>query len=117
VSSDVSFNPDAPPEAYTDPTVHAKVRDYTEAVRTLHGSDYDMSSESLHTEVIVRLGLGKKHGRLWIVDDAVSLTSAPSLSEVRAQSMSSSLPICPRPIPTLSRVDALEVIPVSLVVH
>jgi hypothetical protein len=117
VSSDVSFNPDAPPEAYTDPTVHTKVRDYTEAVRTLHGSDYDLSSESLHTEVIVRLGLGKKHGRLWIVDDAVSLTSAPSLSEVRAQSMSSSLPICPRPIPTLSRVDALEVIPVSLVVH
>jgi hypothetical protein len=39
VSFDVSFNPDAPPEAYTDPIVHAKVRDYMEAVRTLHGLD------------------------------------------------------------------------------
>jgi hypothetical protein len=80
VSSDISFNPDAPPKAYTDPTVHAKVRDYTEAVRTLHGSDYELSNEPLHAEVIVRLGQGKKHGRLWIADGAVSSTSTPSLS-------------------------------------
>jgi hypothetical protein len=89
---DVSFNLDAPPEAYTDLTVHAKVRDYTETVRTLHGSDYDLSNEPLHTEVIMRLGQGKKHEQLWIANGVVSSTSAPSLFEVRARSMSSSFP-------------------------
>jgi hypothetical protein len=74
-------------------------------------------TSSLDTEVIVRLGEGRKHGRLWIADGADSSSSAPSLSDVRAQSTSRSLPIRARPTPTLSRVDELQVIPVSLVVH
>jgi hypothetical protein len=38
VKSGVVFNSDAPTEAYSDPTIHAKVRDYAEAVRVLLGS-------------------------------------------------------------------------------
>jgi hypothetical protein len=117
VKSGVSFNPDAPAQAYSDPTVHAKVRDYTDAVRALRGSDTDLRTEPLETEVIVRLGQGRKHGRLWIADGADSSVSAPSLSDVRARSTGRSLPIRARPTPTLSRVDELTVIPVSLVVH
>jgi hypothetical protein len=45
-------------------------------------------TSSLDTEVIVRLGQGRKHGRLWIADGADSSSSAPSLSDVRAQSTS-----------------------------
>jgi hypothetical protein len=56
VKSGVVFNPDAPVEAYFDPTVHAKVRDNTEAVQALRGSKHNMSTEPLETEVIVRLG-------------------------------------------------------------
>jgi hypothetical protein len=114
VKSSVVFNSDAPVEAYSDPTIHAKVRDYAEAVRVLRGSEHNLSTE---TEVIVRLGQGRKHERLWIADDADSSSSTPSLSDVRAQSMSRSLPICARPTPTLSRVEELQVIPVSLIVH
>jgi hypothetical protein len=88
-----------------------------EAVRVLRGSKHNLSTEPLETEVIMRLGQGKKHGWLWIVDGADSSSSAPSLSDVRAQSTSRSLPIRARPTPTLSRVDELQVIPVSLVVH
>ena len=79
VKSGVVFNPDAPAQAYSDPSVHAKVRDYTEAVRALRGSDHNLSTEPLETEVIVRLGQGRKHGRLWIADGADSSSSAPSL--------------------------------------
>ena len=97
--------------------VHAKVRDYTEAVRALCGSDHNLSTEPLETEVIMRLGHGRKHGRLWIADSADSSSSAPSLSDVRARSTARSLPIRARPTQTLSRVDKLQVIPVSLIVH
>ena len=117
VKSGVVFNPDAPAHAYSDPTIHGKVRDYTEAVRALRGSDYNLSTEPLETEVIVRIGQGRKHGRLFIADSADSSSSAPSLSNVRARSTERSLPIRARPTPTLSRVDELQVIPVSLVVH
>jgi hypothetical protein len=117
VKSGVVFNPDAPTEAYSDPTVHAKVRDYAEVVRVLRGSEHNLSTEPLETEVIVRLGQAKKHGRLWIVDGADSSSSATSLSDVRAQSTSRSLPIRAWPTPTLSRVDELHVISVSLVVY
>ena len=44
VKSGVVFNPDAPAQAYSDPSVHAKVRDYTEAVRVLRGSDHNLST-------------------------------------------------------------------------
>ena len=92
VKSGVVFNPDAPSQAYSDPSVHAKVRDYTEAVRALRGLDHNLSTEPLETEVIVRLGQGRKHGRLWIADGADSSSSAPSLSDVRAWSMAEAFP-------------------------
>ena len=101
VKSGVVFNPDATAQAYSDPSIHAKVRDYTEVVRALHGSDHNLSTEPLETEVIVRLGQGRKHGRLWIADGADSSSSAPSLSDVRAQRTTRSLPIRARPTPTL----------------
>ncbi|XP_066380027.1 uncharacterized protein [Miscanthus floridulus] len=56
----------------------------------------------------MRLGGGKKHGRLWIADGAIDSTTVPSLDVLRARSTSSSQPIRPRPSPSLQRVDALE---------
>jgi hypothetical protein len=107
VKSGVVCNPDAPTQAYSDPSVHAKVRDYAETVRALRGSDHNLSTEPLETDVNVRLGQGRKRGWLWIVDGADSSSSAPSLSDVRARSTARSLPIRARPTPTLSRVDEL----------
>jgi hypothetical protein len=85
VKSGVVFNPDAPAQAYSDTTVHAKVRDYVEAVRLLHGPDYNVSTEPLDIETIVRLGDGRKHGRLWIANGADSSSSAPSLRREGAE--------------------------------
>jgi hypothetical protein len=43
-TSDVSYNSDDPPEAYTNLTVYTRINEYTSAVRTFHGDDYDPSS-------------------------------------------------------------------------
>jgi hypothetical protein len=114
-SSSVSFDPAAPLEAYSDPTVYTKVQEYTSKVREIYGDDYDVRTEPIDVEAITRLGGGKKHGRLWIADGAIDSTIVPSLDAIRARSTISSQPIRPRPSPTLQRVDALEVIPVLLV--
>ena len=116
-SSSVSFDPSAPREVYSDPTVHTKVQEYTSKVREVHGEDYDVRTEPIDVETIMRLGGGKKHGWLWIVDGSIDSTTVPSLDVLRARSMSSSQPIRPRPTPSLQRVDALEVRPVLLVVR
>ena len=43
-TSNVSFNLEDPPEAYTNPSVHSHISEYTEVVRSLHGPDYDLST-------------------------------------------------------------------------
>ena len=98
---------------YSDPNVYTKVQEYTSTVREIYGEDYNMRT----AEAVMRLGGGKKHGRLWIADDAIDSTTVPSLDAIRAWSMSSSQPIRPRPSPALQQVQALQVIPALLVVR
>ncbi|XP_021320270.1 uncharacterized protein LOC110436901 isoform X2 [Sorghum bicolor] len=63
-TSDVSYNPDDPPEAYTNPTAYDRISEYTSAARSIHGNDYNPSSHDLDAEVVMRIGGGKKHERL-----------------------------------------------------
>jgi hypothetical protein len=81
-SSSVSFDLAASPEAYSDPTVYGKVLEYTSAVRELHGPDYDVRTEPIDAEAIMRLGQGKKHGRLWIADSAIDSSTVPHLDMI-----------------------------------
>jgi hypothetical protein len=97
--------------------VYTKVQEYTSKVREINGEDYDVRTEPIDAEAIMRLGGGKKHGRLWIADGAIDSTTIPSLDTIRARSTSSIQPIRPRPSLALQRFDALEVIPVLLVVR
>ena len=116
-SSSVSFDPAAPPQAYSDPNMYTKVHEYTSTVREIYGEDYNVRTEPIDAEAIMRLGGGKKHGRLWIADGAIDSTTVPSLDAIRARSTSSSQPIRPRPSPALQQVQALQVIPVLLIVR
>ena len=43
-TSGVSFNLEDPPEAYTNPSVHSRISEYTEVVRSLYGADHDPST-------------------------------------------------------------------------
>ena len=113
----VSYNPEDPPKAYTNPSVHTHISEYTSAARSVHGPEYDPSTEDFDAEIVMRVGGGKKHGRCWLGDGVIDSTSIPSLSQIRARSTSASPAIRPRPSASQQRVDALEVIPVLLVVH
>jgi hypothetical protein len=97
VTSDVSYNPTDSPETYTNPTVYTRINEYTSVVRSLHGDDYDPSSQDFDPEVVMRIGGGKKHGRYYLGDGIINATSTPSLSQIRARSTDVSIPIRPRP--------------------
>ena len=97
--------------------MYTKVQEYTSTVREIYGEDYNVRTEPIDAEAIMRLGGGKKHGRLWIADGAIDSTTVPSLDAIRAQSTSSSQPIRSRPSPALQQVQALQVIPVLLIVR
>ena len=84
--SDVSYNPDDPPEAYNNPDAYTCIRDYTFAMREMHGPDFDLASQELDSETIMKLGGGKKHGWLWIGDSVIDSSSVRPLSEIRARS-------------------------------
>ena len=79
-TSDVSYNLEDPPEAYTNPSVHTRISEYTLAARSVHGLEYDPSTEDFDAEIVMRVGGGKKHGRYWLGDGIIDSTSTPSLS-------------------------------------
>jgi hypothetical protein len=81
-TSDVSYNPEDPPEAYSNPSVYTHINEYTLAARSLHGDDYDPSSQDFDPEVVMRIGGGKKHGRYYLGDGVIDATSTPSLSQI-----------------------------------
>ena len=78
--SDVSFNLEDPPEAYTNLSIHSRISEYTEVARSLHGIDHDSSTQDFDGEAIMRAGQGKKHGWFWLGDGVIDTASTPSLS-------------------------------------
>ncbi|TVU24809.1 hypothetical protein EJB05_27268 [Eragrostis curvula] len=65
-SIEVDYNPEDPPEAYSNATVHSRLSQYTEMAREVHGPEWDPSTEDLDGKIIMRVGGGKKHGQYWI---------------------------------------------------
>jgi hypothetical protein len=116
-TSDVSYNPEDPPEAYSNPTIYTHINEYTSATRSLHGDDCDPSSQDFDLEVVMRIGGVKKHGRYYLGDGVIDVTSTPSLSKIRARSTDTSIPIRPRPDTLQQRIMSLQVIPVLFIVH
>jgi len=97
VTSDVAYNPADPTEAYTNPSIHARLNAYTEVGRALHGETWDPATAPLSGEAIMRVGGRKKHERYWIANNLVDTASTPRLSQLRASTTDSTLPIRPRP--------------------
>jgi hypothetical protein len=95
-TSHVTYNPDDGPEAYSNPAVYNRLSEYTAIAQEVHGPDYDPRTEYIDGDVLMRVGGGKRHGRYCITDGAIDSSSTPTLSQVRARSMSSSPAIRPR---------------------
>jgi hypothetical protein len=51
----------------------------------VHGPDYDPRIEDIDRDVLIRVEGGKRHGRYWIADRAIDLSSTPTVSQVRAR--------------------------------
>jgi len=116
-TANIDFNPEDPPEAYSDPSIHSRVSEYTAMARQVHGPQFDPSTQDLDGEIVMRVGGGKKHGRYWIGDSTLDMASTPTLSQIRARSTSSSPAIRPRPTATQFQMEALQVISVLFIVR
>ena len=116
-ASEVTYNPDDPPSAYSNPSVHARINMYTEAGRQVHGPDWDPSAHDLDRELIMKVGGGKKYGRYFIDEGTLDTASTPTLAQDRARTTNSSLPIRPRQSVAELRVQELEVNLGLFIVH
>ena len=114
-TSDVSYNPTDPPEAYSNLSVHTHITQYTKMGRALHGETWDTTTAPLSVEAIMRVGQGKKHGRYLIANSLVDTASTPSLSQLRASTTNSTPPICPRPETSVASVHQRQVSSDSIV--
>jgi hypothetical protein len=94
-ASDVTYNPDDGPEAYTNPTVYSRLSEYTAMAQEVHGPDYDPRIEDIDGDTPMSVEGGKRHGRYWIADGAIDSSFTRTLSQVRARSTSSSPAIRP----------------------
>ena len=94
-TSDVAYNPEDPPSAYSNESIHSRLEGYTSMARQVRGLEYDSSAHDLDGEVVIRAGGGKKHGRFWIGDGTIDTASTPTLSQIQARSTGSSPAICP----------------------
>jgi len=83
----------------------------------VNGPDFDLSTEPIDAEVVMRVGGGKKHGRYWIGDSLIDTASTPTLAQIRARSTSSSPVIRPRQSTTEIQMEALKFISVTAKVY
>jgi hypothetical protein len=89
-TSDVTYNPEDGPEAYSNPSIYNRLMEYTAMAHKVHGPDYDPRTEDMDGDVLMRVGGGNMHGWYWIADKAIDSSSTPTLSQVRASSASAS---------------------------
>ena len=75
-TSDVTFNPQDPPEAYNNASVNSRLSGYTSMAQEVHGPEFDPINEPIDGEVVMRAGGGKKHEQYWFGDYSHSLTDS-----------------------------------------
>jgi hypothetical protein len=111
-TSDATFNPDDPPESYSNPSSHTRISSYASEARSVHGPEWDPSTDDIDGSMVMRIGQGKKHGRYWLGDGTLESSSVPTLSQIRAETPSGGPVIRQRPSPSQQRVDELKVSPI-----
>jgi hypothetical protein len=112
VTSVVTFSPDDPPESYNNMSVHTRISSYASEARSVHGPDWDPSTDNIDGMIVMRLGHGKQHGWYWLGDGTLESGSVPTLSQIRAETSTGGLAIRQWSSPSQQRVDALQVCPV-----
>ncbi|TVU49105.1 hypothetical protein EJB05_00397, partial [Eragrostis curvula] len=104
-STEIQYNPEDPPEVYSNPSAYSRLSSYSKEV---YGQDYDLRSHDLDGEVVTRAGKGKKHGQYYLGDSVIDTASTPTLSQIRARTVSGGPSIRERPTATLALQAQLE---------
>jgi hypothetical protein len=94
-ASENVYDPARGPDAIINQNVYDKVVQYTEAIRTRHGANYDPLTEPLDTDVLMRTGGGKQHDQYFIAHSVIDPTTVPSLREVHRSGRSVPPPMSP----------------------
>jgi hypothetical protein len=63
-TSDVTYNLDDGPEAYSNLVVYSRLSEYTAMAHEFHGLDYNPRTKDIDRDVLMRVGGGKRHGIL-----------------------------------------------------
>jgi hypothetical protein len=63
------YDPMEGPEAYPNPNVYDKLAKYTTAGLERHGPMFDPTTAPLDTDLVMRVGGGKQHGRYFIANN------------------------------------------------
>jgi hypothetical protein len=62
-TSDVTYNLEDGPQAYSNTTIHTCLSEYTIMIREVHELEYDLRTKDTDGDVLMRVGGGKRHGR------------------------------------------------------
>ncbi|XP_066373138.1 uncharacterized protein [Miscanthus floridulus] len=52
---DLVYNPEDPPEAYSNLSMHSRLSEYTAMAREIHGPEFDPSTADLEGDIVMRL--------------------------------------------------------------
>jgi hypothetical protein len=107
-TSDVSYSVSDGLEAYSNPSFGRRIAEYTEACKQKYREDYNPSEHDIDIDLVMALGGGKKHVRLWIGDDIIN-SSSLRLADVRARRTESDPQIRARPSVGMGCLNTLEV--------
>ncbi|TVU45808.1 hypothetical protein EJB05_05311 [Eragrostis curvula] len=86
-TAEIHYNPEDPPEVYSNPRAYSRLSSYSKVAKEVYGQDYDPRSHDLDGEVVMRAGKGKKHGRYYLGDSVIDTASTPTLSQIRARTL------------------------------
>jgi hypothetical protein len=115
-TSETTYNPDDPPEAYSNPSIHSRFTTYAETGRQIHGPEWDPIRASFDGETVMRIGGGKKHGHYYMSDSLLDMASTPTLAAVKAKDTGNAPPIRPRPSAALAEMERLKIISDLLII-
>ena len=93
-----------------------KDHDYRAGFAESHG-EANPETEPFDPEVAMRVGGGRKNGRLWMCDSAVDPRTVRSMREIRRDSSSSSSSIQSRPTASSRAIEQIRVCSSFLVIH
>jgi hypothetical protein len=105
--SDVSYSMSDGLEAYNNPSFDRRITEYTEACKKKYGEDYNPSEHDIDTDIVMALGGGKKHERLWI-DNGIMDSSSLRLADIRSWRTESDPQIRAQPSVGMGRLNTLR---------